>query len=399
MDGRERSVIGLSLFFYPITGGQMNWLLGGTLVGAVVGLWGQIRNIAAKMRSLFIIRVQLDGRMGEALCYYCWHHMRRMRLGDRDYGSSCFYIRPKRRREFFGYEVISRTGVIFWKGWRPLVVSRDNEVDGSSSVMSHSQRDSETNFFFLRWTFDLDELLLKSLELFNEHVRAGSGSIRFRIVHKMRQLTGGNGNADAPIETSSTVDQAFCWNRRILKWTVDDFGQEREDGDPFEFLFYPDKALSVVREVNYFLKRRQWYREHGVPWRRGWLLYGAPGTGKTRLIRAIGVKFDIPIFVFHLPTFDDRSFIEAWEETHLYSPCIAVFEDIDTVFNGRKNIVEVGMMEPKLSFDTLLGALDGVDARDGILTFITANHLENIDAAIANIVDGKPMPSRPGRID
>ena len=69
-------------------------------------------------------------------------------------------------------------------------------------------------------------------------------------------------------------------------------------------------------------------------------------------------------------------------------------EDIDAVFEGRKNVaVDNG---PGLTFDCLLNCLDGVQRADGLMVLITTNHLDRIDPAI-----GQPgsIGSRPGRID
>jgi SpoVK/Ycf46/Vps4 family AAA+-type ATPase len=75
-----------------------------------------------------------------------------------------------------------------------------------------------------------------------------------------------------------------------------------------------------------------------------------------------------------------------------------LLEDIDGVFEGRKNITSTGM-ERGLSFDCLLNLIDGVENSDGIFLVITTNHLEKIDPAIGGIVNGNGMSTRPGRID
>ncbi len=73
---------------------------------------------------------------------------------------------------------------------------------------------------------------------------------------------------------------------------------------------------------------------------------------------------------------------------------MALMEDIDAVFDGRKNVA-VGH-GPALTFDCLLNCLDGVQRADGLMVMITTNHLDRIDPAI-----GQPgtIGSRPGRVD
>ena len=81
-----------------------------------------------------------------------------------------------------------------------------------------------------------------------------------------------------------------------------------------------------------------------------------------------------------------------------------LFEDIDAVFDKRKNVVS-----DDLTFDCLLNCLDGADKKQGVLTIVTTNHPEKLDFALGGpnededdeYVPGQPlkMPTRPGRID
>jgi len=129
-----------------------------------------------------------------------------------------------------------------------------------------------------------------------------------------------------------------------------------------------------------------------IPWRRGWLLHGAPGTGKTSLVRAIGEDFDLPIFVFHLATLYNNELQAAWQKMLGNAPCIALIEDIDAVFEGREN-----RAGGHLTFDCLLNCLDGVERADGVLLIVTTNHLEKLDPALG--VPESHVSSRPGRLD
>ena len=44
-----------------------------------------------------------------------------------------------------------------------------------------------------------------------------------------------------------------------------------------------DKGISerILSDVQEFIDFPQWYRERGIPYRRGYLLYGPPGCGKS----------------------------------------------------------------------------------------------------------------------
>jgi chaperone BCS1 len=44
---------------------------------------------------------------------------------------------------------------------------------------------------------------------------------------------------------------------------------------------------SLIKDVEHFLSHPNWYIDRGIPYRRGYLLYGPPGSGKTSAIMAL----------------------------------------------------------------------------------------------------------------
>lgn len=138
----------------------------------------------------------------------------------------------------------------------------------------------------------------------------------------------------------------------------------------------------------------KWYADRGIPWRRGWLLYGPGGTGKSSIAKALAKKLGMPIYQFYLATLSDNEFIEEWNRMN--TPCVALLEDFDSVFNGRESTTE----HRSLTFDTVLNTISGVDSLDGVMLIVTTNHLEKIDPAIGVVADSASgISTRPGRID
>jgi len=57
----------------------------------------------------------------------------------------------------------------------------------------------------------------------------------------------------------------------------------------------PEMKRAVIDDLDRFLRRKEFYKNVGRAWKRGYLLYGPPGTGKSSLIAAMAnyLKFDI----------------------------------------------------------------------------------------------------------
>jgi SpoVK/Ycf46/Vps4 family AAA+-type ATPase len=120
--------------------------------------------------------------------------------------------------------------------------------------------------------------------------------------------------------------------------------------------------------------------------------YGPGALSARGNLRAIAEDFDLPVYVFDLATLHNDELRENWTSMLSKMPCIALIEDIDSIFDGRKTL------QGHLTFDCLLNCLDGVERSDGLLTFITTNNPEKLDPAIGG-GDPNSMTTRPGRID
>lgn len=72
-----------------------------------------------------------------------------------------------------------------------------------------------------------------------------------------------------------------------------------------------------------FLASKEWYKETGVPYRRGYLLYGPPGTGKTSTILALASKLSLNLCSVNLSgnRLDDddlNKLLESYELLYFY---------------------------------------------------------------------------------
>jgi len=150
-------------------------------------------------------------------------------------------------------------------------------------------------------------------------------------------------------------------------------------------LVQPDALLDRIRrEVLGFFEPEvaQLYRNLGVPYRRGVLLYGPPGNGKTSLIKWIGASLPhvSALSLRAWQGFDSDDLQNVINQWTAQAPAILVLEDLDWLLQ-------------QVNVSTFLNTLDGLmtpATNGGLLLIATTNHPEKLDAAVNN---------RPGRFD
>jgi mitochondrial chaperone BCS1 len=145
----------------------------------------------------------------------------------------------------------------------------------------------------------------------------------------------------------------------------------------------------IINDVKKFIDSRTWYLDRGIPYRRGYLLHGPPGTGKSSFIQALAGELDFDIAILNVSErglTDDRL-------NHLLTQVpqrtIVLLEDADAAFTNRKQVDEQGYSGATVTFSGLLNALDGVASGEERIIFLTTNYVERLDDAL----------TRPGRID
>ncbi|KAI8986429.1 P-loop containing nucleoside triphosphate hydrolase protein [Pilobolus umbonatus] len=156
----------------------------------------------------------------------------------------------------------------------------------------------------------------------------------------------------------------------------------------------PQNESLLKEDINSFMQNKPFYKRIGFPYRRGYLLHGLPGIGKTSLVFAITSQLQRDVYFMNLGYIDsDPELVQAF--VTIPSNSIIVFEDIDTMspsIQSRSSLNEQDDYHTdkyKFSLGTFLSILDGHTLEDGILFVMTTNHPERIDPAII----------RPGRMD
>jgi chaperone BCS1 len=151
----------------------------------------------------------------------------------------------------------------------------------------------------------------------------------------------------------------------------------------------------ALRDLDAFRQGHEFYRGR-IPYRRGWLLEGPPGNGKSSFIVAIASHLHSDIFLLSLnnSNLDDTALkrLLLGEELDA-APRIYVLEDIDCLFTNRaapaRDDTNTVGNSSRVTFSGLLNALDGIGSPENTLIVMTTNYPERLDAALI----------RPGRVD
>ncbi len=183
----------------------------------------------------------------------------------------------------------------------------------------------------------------------------------------------------------TTANLEIFYNRNPDSWSK---LSELESVQSLSQIFLPAKTIDEIKSyIDEFINLKSEYKRFGISHKFTVLLEGKPGMGKSTISRAIAHHYNRRLYILNLANKDMResNLIELFRE--IKPDSVLVLEDIDAFFVGRKSGAECGT---GISFSTLINLLDGsLSSGNGLITFITANHAENLDKALI----------RQGRID
>lgn len=167
-------------------------------------------------------------------------------------------------------------------------------------------------------------------------------------------------------------------------------------------VFLNSNNKNIYSSIDNFYKSKENYHDKGIPHKKGILLYGLPGTGKSSVVYSVAYEFKMNIYKLSLIGLDDKDIIKYVQ--YIPSRSIVLIEDIDTITslndrqislnnkNKKKNIKHISLVneeQSKVNLETLLSILDGYTYLNECVIFFTTNFIEKLDRALI----------RPGRMD
>lgn len=149
-----------------------------------------------------------------------------------------------------------------------------------------------------------------------------------------------------------------------------------------------DKVWKILElNVLNIFKKNEEYKKHNIPTKRGVILEGPPGNGKSLVVKYINSELNEKATIVYITDGalynGARSITHVFELARKYKPCILIFEDVDSIGETRDR-----GSSPLTS--ELLSQLDGLENLEDFVIIATTNYAEKIDDALKN---------RPSRFD
>lgn len=368
---------------------QFAWL------APIVMLWGQIKAFAVRLSGVLVCVIRTDGggvtqwgTLNHNVEEWLVKHGKYVSFGRKNFFFSA--IRPTKDATYLEYlfeRGEASSNLVFLVKGVPVIWNQ-----------------AASTLIYLRFTFDACQMLQ---DIQDERQREASSQRVCGTGYRSNHVSGnagklmieGGASANPSAGNSPSIDN-FKSSAASLAIPYTIFHQWVHTRPPYlnpqvrhvnaevrnrEIHYFPPEAQPILHEVEAWLGNRSWFTKTELNCKRGYMLHGKPGCGKSSLVDAIARKYELPLTIYDLSSFDNDE-LRRKVTTHTDFGII-LFEDMHAIFDGTKCLVDHDGR--KLTFDGFLQLLSGVGCIKNQLVFMTTNYLERMDPALI----------RPGRAD
>ncbi|KAI9890670.1 MAG: hypothetical protein M1814_003739 [Vezdaea aestivalis] len=267
------------------------------------------------------------------------------------------------------------------KSFKPPLRSQASDKGTFKNEVKFGQYDAE---------FKGENFVVYLAQYMDERYRASN----YYLLHKTTNLTptGGSVLMDELIEAAARWQMQA--NKSILEFDSGSWSNNSKlwadiQKCSWDTVIIDDAKKAALRnDVEGFFDREAIYRKFSASWKRGVLLHGTPGNGKTMTIKAImktlGARDD-PIPSLYVKSiidsqgsdFTTNTIKAVFSRAREMAPCVLIMEDIDSMITEKTRTY-------------LLNEIDGMESNDGILMIGSTNNLDTLDPGLSK---------RPSRFD
>lgn len=274
----------------------------------------------------------------------------------------------------------------------------------------------------------------KAYELdYDSKIKLGYGTSWHKILGKLVKVTKGLDTGTVPVLTT-TLTIFFCWNKeKFLKNLSEKVKIVKPENkislkSSHSTMLKDKRSIDTVytngtikqdllADIRNFLNSKEFYTKYAIPYKRNYLLYGKPGTGKSSLIHAIASELDMDITTINLRDFRSAGDLSGMISRATEQRSLIVFEDIDAqtyLFNAREEgslapdgqspkhsmpteiemeaeassaLIDADYARParldeqQLTLSDILNIFDGLLAVENSICIFTTNHINKLDPA------------------
>lgn len=225
------------------------------------------------------------------------------------------------------------------------------QMPDTSRVSLSSREPDYAKINFTTWSHDGQQAVISQLEKLNEQ----RSTTRKAVLKMVGQWGNWTTRSDLPPRTMESV------------------------------ILPPEQKNRIREDLGTFLASEEKYNRLALPWHRGYMFHGPPGTGKTSLVKALANEFNLDLWYISLSDLKaESSLLGLLSDVGPRS--ILLLEDIDTM---RITHDRDGSEQGTISMSSLLNTLDGVATPHGLITVMTTNRFDVLDPAL----------TRAGRMD